>query len=295
MRNSTKNYLDACFRALSEKKRAMSSKEIHYFIMDNQIFNLSGKTPWKTINARLSAEILKNGSNSVFMRVDQGLFALRDWDNYSEYTVKRRIINPIDEDIAVVPRETFLKFLSQRSSSKFYDIDYIGLVQEAKPMLRLKAEETDDFVQIIPLFFVRKSTQFLSYKRTKRLPEGRLHGTRSINFGGHLQIADFPALFASDIEIVNLALQRELREELSFSPDKKQVTFFGAIYDDTNFFGRQHVGLVFEVEIADEVQMSSNEPGYLTAIKFLEFSEIQSLKIEFDDWTFLVLEQKYGQ
>lgn len=287
-------YLEASYTALSATGRPMTSREIAHFILVNEIASIRGSTPWKTINARISAEILENDQASRFIRVGPGLFALREWQQQTEYTAPRRIINPTKENIAVVPQDIFKPFLTSRADSLFYDIDYGKLLTASIGMQRLAAEETDDFVQIIPLFFVYDGASYLTYKRTKRLPEQRLHGTRSINFGGHLQVSDFPALFRSDQETVDGALQRELREELEFVPDAKQITFFGAIHDRSNFFGRQHIGLVFEVRVDASVTMSSNEPGFLTAIEKLTKDQILSAQDEFDDWTTLVLREHNG-
>ena len=269
----------------------MSTREIAAFIQDKIDFPIAGKTPWKTINARISAEILDQGTNSVFIRVADGRFGLREWPDAVEHTVVRRKIKPVDETIAVIPRSRFLEFLVSRRNSEFFDIDYVELFKEALGMPRIEAEETEEFVQLIPLFFVRQDNQFLTYKRTRRLPEKRLHGTRSINFGGHLQVEDFPTLFASDPEVVHQSLQRELREELEFDPDEKSVDFFGAIHETKNMFGRQHVGIVFEVCSRGAVSVNSGEPGFLTSLEFMSKAEITSNKDEFDDWTFLVLNE----
>lgn len=285
----TKTYLEAAYEALIQTGRPMTSRDIAAFVANHRLAHVSGLTPWKTINARISAEILDQKDESRFVRVGPGLFALREWESASEYKVARRVVHPTMETIAVVPRDTFLTHLVPRPGSYFFDINYTEIFRKAEGMRRLEAEETDTVVQLIPLFFVFDGTRYLTYKRTRRLPEQRLHGTRSINFGGHLQVDDFPALFEFDQSTVSLALQRELREELKFEPDKKHVTFFGAIHDDTNFFGRQHVGLVFKVNIDPSVSISSNEPGFLTAIEKFDRDTIQSHRTEFDDWTFLVL------
>ncbi len=288
-------YLEAAFVALSEANRPMSSREISVFIAKNVEFSISGKTPWKTINARISAEILENGEHSKFIRVDDGRFGLRAWPDVFEHVAARRKIKPVNEIIAVVPRPKFLTFLKPRKCSKFFEVDYVELFKESHGMQRVEAEETEDFVQLIPLFFVRRGGKFLTYKRTKRLPEKRLHGTRSINFGGHLQVEDFPSLFASDPNVVQESLQRELREELDFDPDEKTVKFFGAIHETQNLFGRQHVGLVFEVHSDSEVNVNSGEPGFLTSLKFDTKENIFENRDEYDEWTFMVLSECSGQ
>ncbi len=291
LKNLISTYLEACEAALEDAQRPMSSKELASYITANIDFEISGLTPWKTINARISTEIIENGPCSIFFRVDDGQFALRRWPDVVEYTVAKRKINPIDELIAVVTTETFLSQLIERPNSKFFDVNYVELLQKSNAMPRAEAEETEEFVQIIPLFFVHNERSYLTYKRTKRLPEKRLHGTRSINFGGHLQVEDFPSLFAQDPSVVQESLQRELREELRFEPDEKAVSFFGAIHDRSNFFARQHVGLIFEVISGSTVNVDTNEPGFLTSIEFASKQKILDDKDQFDDWTFLVLEE----
>lgn len=284
-------YLEAALVALRNANRPMSSREISAFIQNSVDFPMSGKTPWKTINARISAEILDHGVKSVFIRVDDGRFGLREWPNVVEHKALRRKINPVNETIAVIPRSKFLDFLEPRQGSEFFDINFVQAFKESQGMPRVEAEETEEYVQLIPLFFVRRGNQFLTYKRTKRLPERRLHGTRSINFGGHLQVEDFPTLFASDPDVVQQSLQRELREELKFTPDEKTVEFFGAIHETNNMFGRQHVGLVFEVRSKSAVDVNSGEPGFLTSLEFVSKADITAKRNEFDDWTFLVLDE----
>jgi predicted NUDIX family phosphoesterase len=284
-------YLEASAAALEKAGRPLTSKEIALFVKENIAFKISGRTPWKTINARISTEILKNGSNSTFVRIEDGRFALRRWPNTDEYKARRRNINPIEETIAVLPREQFLAHLRTREGSRLFDLNYTNLLQDAHGMPRRQAEETDDFVQIIPLFFVQRDDLLLTYKRTKRLPEKRLHGTRSINFGGHMQLEDFPTLFASDPSIIDQCIQRELREELLFEPEERTVEFMGAIHDDSNMFGRQHVGLSFKVTLNSSVEVESNEPGFLTSLTFMSKEQIYGNREDFDDWTFLILEE----
>ena len=101
---STPTYLESCEVALRATGRPMTSRDLATYIASNTMTKVSGATPWKTINARISAEILDSGANSVFVRVGKGLFALREWEQLQEYTAPRRTIHPTMETIAVVPR-----------------------------------------------------------------------------------------------------------------------------------------------------------------------------------------------
>ena len=164
-------------------------------------------------------------------------FSLREWPNQVEHKAVRRKINPIEEDIAVLEKSKFLNHIRHLNPNPLLPVDYCKLISESTEMHRKEAELTEEFVQIIPLFFVHNGSQYLTHKRTKRLPEKRLSSNRTINFGGHLQLTDYPTLFSDDAGLVDLAIQRELREELSFTPDVKEVQFLGGIYDETTMLG----------------------------------------------------------
>lgn len=281
-------HLTVCERILRIAGKPLTARDLVHEIEKQNDWSISGDTPWKTINARISRDIVEKGSNSPFMRVDRGLFALREWTHYREHSVPRRKINPIDEDIAVIPLEDFQKFIEGSDTSTVFSIDYVRLVGMSFGMRRRDAEETESFVQIVPTFFVSTKTRILSHLRTKKIPEKRLSNTRSLNFGGHLQTSDFPTLFADDMNVVDGAMLRELREELSFAPDNKKVSFYGAIYDTSTQIGRQHCGLVFSVVVDENCHVESNEPGYLTSLKFSSKYDIGKAKNELDSWSLMV-------
>lgn len=284
------NHLTVCEWILRNTGKPMTARDLVHAIGERNDWSISGDTPWKTINARISRDIVENSTDSVFMRVDRGLFALREWTNYREHVVSRRKINPVDESIAVIPVEEFVRFIAGLDTTKLLPIDYVKLVGMSVGMKRKDAEETEDFVQIVPTFFVSSTAAILSHLRTKKVPEKRLSNLRSLNFGGHLQSEDFPTLFADDISVVNGAMLRELREELSFKPDDKTVSFYGAIYDTSTQIGRQHCGLVFSVVIPNNCDVVSNEPGYLTSLKFLNMHEISQARDSFDSWSLMVFD-----
>lgn len=224
----------------------------------------------------------------MFMRIDRGRFALREWDHYQEFNGKRRKINPIEEDIAVLPAARFLEKIKHVKTSSIFNIDYVDLIKSSENMRRKDAEETEDFVQIVSLFLVFNGLDYLAHRRTKKLPEKRLSSSKSLNFGGHLQLSDYPSLFERDNLMVDNAIQRELREELTFTPDNKEVKYLGAIYDASTTLGRQHVGLVFLVTVGEDVTATSNEPGFLTSLDFMSPQQIEDIRGEFDSWSMRV-------
>ena len=57
-------------------------------------------------------------------------------------------------------------------------------------MKRQLIEEDNNYVQIISLFHVISTKEVSNIQANDRLPELRLHYTKSVNFGGHLQDID---------------------------------------------------------------------------------------------------------
>src|SRR3546814_4643473 len=67
---------------------------------------------------------------------------------------------------------------------------YRSLLAKARPIHRMMAEEDHQLVQLIPSFLVFEDDRVLSFRRTRKTPEQRLHDSSSIVFGGHLQAED---------------------------------------------------------------------------------------------------------
>ena len=280
--------LQAAEAVLRVAQRSLHSRQIAQLIVEGGLGQLSGRTPWKTVTARLSMEIVERGSASPFMRTAHGLFALREWDFAVEFEVKRRRIAPIDETIRVVPR-TQIEALEHKAGppSPLFAIDYEALIDVSIEMPRREAELTEDFVQLIPTFVVRRGDAVWTYTRTKRLPEARLHHTRCVSFGGHMQAEDELYLFRDNEEYEGSVL-RELYEELAFSKDPT-VRYLGAIHLGANMFERQHMGLVFEVMVGARAKVASLEPGMHADVRLTSLAEVRAMAPSLDSWSQLLV------
>ncbi|NVD28605.1 hypothetical protein HUO14_11895 [Parasphingorhabdus flavimaris] len=269
---------------MSEVNRPMSGKEIASLVQESYPDLIGGMTPWKTVGARLASDI-KGNPDSIFVRAGRGSYALKEWEDVPQFTVKPRKVNPLEENILVVPRPEFLPFLPQDSGHYLRTVSLKTIMHHSVTMRRLDAEKTDKFVQLIPSFIIFKSDEVLSYKRTKKSPESRLHETHSIIFGGHLQEEDNPTLFQEDPEIMTDFIFRELYEELTFSDPIRNHSFCGILYLQKTKFERQHAGIVFAIEIGDDTNVASGEPGYHSNLEFLNWDEIEDSSVMQDTWS----------
>lgn len=274
---AVENVLRACGKPLT-------AKAIVKEMADRGEIVPGGLTPWKTIGARLAVEI-RSKADSQFMRVGRGMYALRAWSDLVPVEVPRRRINPLDEDILIVDRQAFEELKVDRGVGRLFDIHYRDLLAAARPVHRMKAEDDNTLVQLIPSFIVFEENRVLSFRRTKKTPEQRLHDTFSIVFGGHLQAEDNPALFAHDADEVERFMFRELHEELAFHPPLRRSRYIGVLHLEDTAFERQHAGVVFAVDLEPGTVATSLEPGYHSTLRFVPWDGIVASHVMEDRWS----------
>jgi hypothetical protein len=165
-------FTKAAFEVLKREMRPLTAREITDIAAREGQLRTSGKTPWQTMKSKLSTEILSRGSESPFMRSEEGKFSLREWkDRYPEHIAPRFQKALFDEDIVVFPSTSLRKYVPKVGlhSASF---DRGALLGECRPMRRREAEEDSTVIQLVSVFVVQFQDKYLTYKRTKRLPEG---------------------------------------------------------------------------------------------------------------------------
>lgn len=128
----------------------------------------------------------------------------------------------------------------------------------------LESDETK--LQLVVYCLVKTSDGYLTYRR--KGAEGRLHGLRSIGFGGHVEDGD-----GSVEDIITVNLHKEMTEEL---PDlhltDNTIEFVGLLHNPSTPVGRVHLGLVYLVDIGESLVgypiIESSECGTVTCQKF---------------------------
>jgi predicted NUDIX family phosphoesterase len=289
-------FLDSAYKVLAKEGRPLSAQEITGIAVHEKLLATEGATPWQTMKAKLSVDILRRGEGSVFMRSDKGRFALREWPGYKEHVADRYQKALFDEDIVVFPSDslsTYLPGVGVYGGS----FDHDALLGECYPMRRREAESDPSVIQLVSVFLVRFEERLLTYKRTKRLPENRLHGFYSVAFGGHLNPDDVLHLFnIFDADQAHAWLLRELHEELRVGKnDMVDITYRGLLYDDSREVSKQHLGLVYDVRLGSS-EYKIGERGFLMDSKFETVDEICARIDQFENWSVLLVreEQRVG-
>ena len=72
------NALDAAYEVLRDAGEPLHYRELTQRILDGGLWTTQGKTPWDTVNARLSVDIRERGGESRFRRTAPGMFTLDD-------------------------------------------------------------------------------------------------------------------------------------------------------------------------------------------------------------------------
>jgi predicted NUDIX family phosphoesterase len=286
-------FLKAAYEVLERTDRALSAAEIVTEAQTLGLLSTSGQTPAQTMKSKLSTDILAKGENSQFMRSGKGLFALRKWrDRLTEHVADRYQKALFDEDIVVIPAKSLRTYIP-RCGLYTGPLNAEALLRECMAMRRRDAEENTDVVQLVSVFVVRHGTQYLTYKRTKRLPEARLHGYYSIAFGGHLNPEDLlPLLNIFDPNVGNPLLARELHEELRL-PESPPATleYRGLLYDDSRPVSAQHLGLTYTVHVSTDTY-EIGERGFLIDPKFETLNEIEARIADFENWSIILFNEE---
>jgi predicted NUDIX family phosphoesterase len=291
MSRSTITFRQAAHKVLKRYRRPMSAIEITERALQLGWLTSSGHTPHKSMGARLAEDILTRGPQSQFMRTDAGLFALRSHINSEfEYTARRFRKRPFDEDVLVFPAASIRRFVPKDglSTHPFSSRELLGA---CRPRKRSEAEADWSSIQLVSFFIVRHRARILTYKRSRRLPERRLHGERSLGFGGHLNPDDVPPLL--DIfqpSVGGIFLFRELDEELRLSQQERpKLCFRGLLYDSSRLVSRQHLGIVFDVNLRLP-DYKIGERGLLIDPRFETPRQIAVHINEFENWSALIAE-----
>lgn len=286
------SYLVAAKTVLGEFDTPLSAQEITERALVLGLIQTNGRTPSHTMKSKLSTDIVERGSGSDFMRTEPGRFALRSWHNrYVEFVAKRHEQSPIDEDVLVFNRDRLSEFIKS-PGLETDNRDLAAVFRAAFSMPRVEAEDDTSVIQLVSFYVVSHLGLILTHKRTRRLPESRLHGFYSIGFGGHLNPDDVPTLFLNQLTDATTAypfLNRELEEELIL-PTAPEMKFEGLLYDDSRPVSRQHIGLVYSIEV-DSDEFEIGERGFLTDAKFESTDQIQERIDDFENWSQLIAQK----
>lgn len=283
-------FLDAAENVLRRTNTPLSPGEIVERAIREGLLQTFGATPSQTMKAKLAVDVLTKREQSRFMRSDANRFGLREWKpRLPEFFADRFQKALLEEDVVVFKRQLLDDLIAEPGLRQLTTAQSAFLLSQTFPMPRRAAEADFEVVQLVSQFLVVRDGVIATYKRTRRLPEARLHGVYSMLFGGHLNPEDVPPLFSIfDRQAGPALVQRELSEELRFSTPPL-VTFVGVIYDPRTEVSTQHLGVLYDVRPAADATIEIGERGFLMDLRFENKQEIAARIDQFENWSELVL------
>ena len=174
------------------------------------------------------------------------------------------------EQVLVVPREAF-EAVGAFNGVRLNPQDYLDAFLKpgvAHFMDRELAEQSPQFKQIIAYAIFCHRGRVLAYSRTAKGNETRLHDKWSLGIGGHINPIDG---LAENLSTYLSGVEREIREEITFSGDARQQ-LYAIINDDTNEVGSVHLGIVHRFDL-ESAEVHANEK----ALANLGFRELEEL------------------
>ncbi|MCI7699088.1 MAG: hypothetical protein MSQ05_06845 [Akkermansia sp.] len=186
------------------------------------------------------------------------------------------------EQVLVVPREAF-EAVGAFNGVRMNPQDYLAAFLRpgvARYMDRAQAEENPQFKQLIAYAIFTHAGRVLAYTRTAKGNETRLHDKMSVGIGGHINPVDG---LADSVETYLAGVEREIREEITFSGTAKQ-RLYAVINDDTNSVGSVHLGIVHRFEL-DSEEVAPNEKA-LAQLAFRSPAELNGpLRDRLESWS----------
>lgn len=147
------------------------------------------------------------------------------------------------------------------------------------------------FPQIIPVILVQNEDgDYLTYARNGN--ETRLHGSRSLLVGGHVDVEDI--VFSSPKETIIKSALRELEEEIGLDKFKfdfmyeRLIPYEYIIYSNQDEVSQVHVGLLAKISVKKEDIKPSDE---IYDVSWLPKEKLILQLDQYEEWSQIVINQ----
>jgi len=275
------SYLDIARIVLRARRRPMGAHSILEAARKAGVLpeHLHGKTQQKTLQARLSEDILKGSEGSLFYRTEPGQFALKEFLTDPEYpskwkvefSARRRTRDLKPRDSLAVRQSTAAALENTTISMDEFTAQLSGPGTVA--MMHPKDMKEHGYCAIWTFSIVRKRDELLAY-RIGRYRDDRdtFANRRSIGFPGALA-ADDASLFSTDqlgVRECSIAvLQQDLDLSLAtFERSDKQVPKIECVTALSDMDGQLDLVIVLLWDSPDWFEpttkrLSLNDPSWL--------------------------------
>ena len=331
----SQTYLRVAEIVLSKALSPLKAREIVDRGIDQGLFgdHVMSRTPEKSMQARLSIDILTRGKQSRFARTSKGRFTVRakladadlgssspeEPNQNTEYLAERRVLRTPKEEVLCVKEKSFSELLTFQGVDTDPGEVLSQLLQpdNIEYIARSEAETRNDAKQFVTYVLIQCGQRLLFFKRSylSRAAEF-LRGSKCIGFGGHVSAADMDILSHTDHGLSYCA-RRELSEELKLPakaargstkddphlPSHETLKLFQGVplerlailNDDSSEVGRRHVAVVYRAWLSDWSQARQLQKGdsSIKGIGWIDLSKDTVDIAEFEYWSQLCLRRFY--
>ncbi len=302
-------YLAMAVRVLREARRPMTPAQILDHARAQRLVPpwLSGRTQDKTLQARLSEDILHSGNGSRFFRIAPGLYFLRDFIGsedippawHREYYARRRSKQLKSESVLVISRQHIDHLNLEGFTHSFQPVLDAYRSQFAYYMPRKVAESTHSVKQLVTYVLVTHGVSILCYRRGRFSNAAvSLVGSQSIGFGGHISERDLDLLGPDEIGMHRNAC-RELTEELRIEglvADQaitlRRLGVVGAINSDRSAEGTKHIAVVMKYQCKSKAEPVKGELS-INGLRWMDLREKVNDIGVFELWSQYILKSIY--
>lgn len=163
------------------------------------------------------------------------------------------------------------------------DSEYKDVLKHAVMKRRGDLENDTNYKQIIPYLVLKNGNTIFYYIRSNTGSESRLLDKLSIGIGGHIEVEDIEKAE----EAIDVALQREIQEEIGGTVQIKNIHPLGFIFTEKTEVDTVHIGVLFTGEFTNANVIASEEEigqtGFASAEEFQAIFDNPDHSVE--SWT----------
>lgn len=291
------DFLLAAQSVLNLYKRPLTVLDIVEIALRENHLQSEGRTPVNTMRARISEHIRKNGMFSVFKRVGPNKFALRVWDDLTEYPSKPFIKSKKENVVCI--KSTALNEKKPLFGFSRNVRPYLGILKQQSNLLVVPknlADSREDIKQLVSYVLIRDvEGRILSYVRGRySTVDTFLKGVLCIGFGGHVKDIDFYNLFGYADAGIFSAADREVNEELK-GAKLSNIHLVGVINDDSSLLGLRHFAFVFEGVLPPVFSLTKKAELSVNKVDFLDKFSLWKRFHELEFWSQLLCKALFPQ
>jgi predicted NUDIX family phosphoesterase len=292
-------YLRAAEHALAQMQRPATASEMAQFIKTDPAWStsISGRTPDKTIQARIASDIKRYGVKSQFYRTGPATFALRQLAVEGAYTPNQKRVyvgfNRAQQIRNNAIATVDIRNLKFRLSSGFVSSNILSMrIIRNLPISytnRRHIISPSHLCRIRLFLVVRYKDDVLSYSPSGYFEEDikiRNHNTIGIN--GYFEIDDVDLFDASGIGIQN-ATRREFFEFFRHIVSNSlkvidRINYIGGVYDSLSHHRGNEMGIVVECALKTRIDLESNKLG-VKNLNWLSLRRIPNSFFHLEPWS----------